>query len=516
MNARRIAVAVLFVLSLTRCGPDGQSGIDPVTGEGVEASKHSLVVDDLYAKLREVEGLLPMPAPSATVEVASLDPSGVTQGYLTTYRIDPITRKPRPMPAFVSISGVELIAQFRAVGGGAITVTANGQTASGYGVVSINVGKAKQVQWTMQAYGWTRSDKLSVSRPDVIGAGAFTVAALPISIVYEPPMNQARTNSASIGFRQEMTTITTVSNGSSNSSTPKWATAVVVKDIFNRLANHWKPAAAVKAALNLSTTLMGSVSTSTTSGTTVNSDSTLGLSQVNAQTITTNAKLGPGRGDLVVFYKDARVVWGMENGEVTISLIDHGPLAMLTIDTLQNDLAAVNAVGGLGPVSGLDKLTIESLIKLDPLATVPGAVTSKLDSAAIRWGGGPTLPTSRFTQETSLLLNGTSFQNSISHTVTQSDKISTSSTTTTVKNCSPGWLSLIGVGVTQAGTFTSSVSMGSSRTDAVSSTVSASFNLSAAVGESYSVDVFYDNIFGSFLTRIPPPPPLVFQQALAF
>lgn len=515
MNTRRITLAVLLVLSLTRCGPDYGGGIDPVTGEGIQSSTQSLVVDDLYAKLREVEGLLPMPAPSATVLVTTLEPSGASTGYLTEYRIDPITHKPRAQTPFVSIGGVELIAQFQAAGGGAITVTANGQTVSGYGTVSLNLGRASRVDWTLQAYGWTRSDKLIVSRPNVIGAGAFTVAALPISIVYEPPMNQAKTNSASIGFRQEMTTITTVSNGSSNSSTPKWAPGVVMKDIFDRLAKHSKPAAAVKAALNLSKTLMGNVTTSTTSGTTVNSDHTLGLTQVNAQTITTNAKLGPGRGDVVVFYKDARVVWGMENGEVTISLIDHGPLAMLTIDTLLNDLAAVNA-GSVAPVSGLDRATLESLIKLDPLASIPsGFKANAIDLGAIRWGAAPALPAARFTKETSLLLNGTSFQNSISHTISQSDKTSTTKTTTTVKNCSPGWLSLIGVGQTQAGTFTSSVSVGSSRTDAVSSTVSASFNLSAGVGESYAVDVHYDNIFGSFLTRTPPPPPLVFQSTLA-
>ncbi len=513
MNTHRISLAVLFVLSLTRCGSDFNSGIDPVTGEGIESAKQSLVIDDLYAKLREVEGLLPMPAPSETVLVASLSSSGQTTGYLTEYRIDPITRKPRAQLPFVSIGGVELIAEFRAASGGPITVTANGQTVSGYGSVSINLGKAKQVDWTLEAYGWTRADKLIVSRPDVIGAGAFTVAALPISIVYEPPMNQARTNSASVGFRQEMTTITTVSNGSSNSSTPKWATAVVVKDMLNRLANHWKPAAAVKAALNVGSTLMGSVSTSTTNGTTVNSDHTLGLSQVNAQTITTNARLGPGRGDVVVFYKDARVAWGMENGEVTITLIDHGPLAMLTIDTLQNDLAAVIA-GGVAPVSGLDRPTLESLIKLDPMASLSRTSVTTRGPYATIFSSAPALPSARFKKDTSLLLSGTSFQNSISHTVTQSDKTSTSSSTTTVKNCSPGWLSLVGIGQTQAGTFTSSISMGSSRTDSVSDTVSASFNLSATAGESYSVDVFYDNIFGSFLTRNPPPPLPMFELAL--
>ena len=83
MNTHRISLAVLFVLSLTRCGSDFNSGIDPVTGEGIEPAQQSLVIDDLYAKLREVEGLLPMPAPRETVLVASLSSSGPTTSNLT-------------------------------------------------------------------------------------------------------------------------------------------------------------------------------------------------------------------------------------------------------------------------------------------------------------------------------------------------------------------------------------------------------------------------------------------------
>ncbi len=504
MHSLRSA-AVFLVATLMACGPTPE-GIDPETGEGVEVAQQSLVVDDLYSKLREVEGLLPQPLPTATVEVGTLNASGSWDGLSTTYSIDPFTHKPRAMTPIVSIDGIDLIAVFRSTTGGGLSVTANGQTVSSTtSSVSVNLGRATRVTWTLNAGGWTRSDVFNVSRASVIGAGAFTVAALPISIVYEPPMNAAKTNVANIGFRQEMTTITTVSNGSGSSSTPKWATGIVMRDILDRLSKHWKPAAAVKTALSVGKTLMGSVDVSTTTGTTVNTDSTLGLTQVNSQSIQTNAKLGPGLGDIVVFYKDARVVWGMEQGEVTLTLVDHGPLAMVTIATLKTDLTAARA-GQTAPVTGLDAPTLESLIKLDPMASLS---TRPIHTGPIAIGGGVTLPSSRFTKDTTLILNGTTFQNSVSHTITQTDKVSRLTTTTTVRNCHPGWLSLIGVGQTQAGTFTTSVSMGSSRTDAVSSTVSASFTLSAAAGESYSVDVNYDNVFGSFLTRFPPPPPIV-------
>ncbi len=510
-----IRSAVLSVtLALTACGPEFSEGFDPITGEGIEQVEQSLAVDDLYNKLRQAEGLMTMPLPSETVVVGTLNGStGAFTGLTSRYVRDPLTGKPRREFPFATINAVDLIVVFNVSGGGVITLTANGQTATSYnGTVSLDLGRTKRVDWTLQVNGSTRSDTLLVSRPNVVGAGAFTVAALPISIVYEPPMNQARTNSASVAFRQEMTTVTTLSNGSSNSSTPKWAEAVVVKDMFNRLAKHSAVAAGAKSVLSAAQTLLGSSTSTTTNGTTVNHDGTLGLSQVHTQTISTNAKLGPGRGDLIVFYKNARVLWGMENGDVTLTLIDHGPLGVVSFDSLLNDLNAVRA-GQVAPVTGLDAPTLEALIKLDPLAPSTNRII-KVPGSVLR-PNAPTLDPSRFNRETSLILSGSTFQNSFSHTITQSDRNSIMSTSTTVTECNPGWLSLIGVGQDKAGKFTTSVSLGSSRTDTVSSTVSASFSLSAAAGESYTVEVFYDKIFGSFLTRIPPPPPLVFNGGLA-
>lgn len=497
-TSRRLLSCVVSMLVLAGCGPAG--GVDEVE-EGVAQARQSLAVDDAYAQLRSLETLLPLPAPTATVNVGTMSSSGVFSGLTTTYSIDPFSHKPIPMTPIASINGVDLILSFSAPGSGNMTVTANGITVNSYtGVATVNVGRARSVNWSLQAFGLTRSDKLNVSRSSVLGAGAFTLAALPVSIVYEPPQNVARTNAASMTFRTEMTTIQTVTKGSGTTSAPKWATGVVMSDIFNRLANHVGIVNAAKQGLSAVKTLMGSVDSSTTSGTTVNSDSTLGVSQVNVQTMSTNSHTGPGRGDVVVFYKNARVAWVMEDGEVSLSLLDHGAMGVVTIDTLRSDLAAVNA-GQVAPVTGLDAASLTSLIALDPQA-----VSNKLGSI---FGSAPKLPASRFTKQTTLILSGSSFNNSVSHTVTQSDTTSTTNTSTTVKDYHPGWLSLVGIGETKAGTFTSTMTLGSSRTSTISSTVSANLSLSAGAGESYSVDINYDNIFGSFLTRVPPPPPIV-------
>jgi len=108
-------------------------------------------------------------------------------------------------------------------------------------------------------------------------------------------------------------------------------------------------------------------------------------------------------------------------------------------------------------------------------------------------------------------MNGVSYSQSMSHTITESDKTSTMTTTTTLKDANSGWLSLIGIGDPVDDKVTTKVSFGSSRTASTSSTKTTTLSLDAAANESYSVDVFYDKIFGTFLSRTPQAlPPVVF------
>jgi hypothetical protein len=495
---------VLFVASA--CG-EGVVDIDGSSSQTEEA-RQKLIVDDVFNKLKEIEGLMPTPPPSAEVVIGTLNAStGEFTGLTSDWELDPITQKPRKRPAATTVKAVDMIAVFSAIGSSSLTVTANGQTVtSDTGTVRINIGKANVMQWTARSGSASYSDSLRISRPAVIGAGAFTIAALPVTVIYEPPMNQAKTNFSSMQFRQQMTTITTVSDGRSSTSTkPVWATGMVMKDILGRLAKSGvTPAAVLTDALNRGATLMGKVDWTTTRGTTVNSDSSLGVSSEHSTTVTTNGKLGPGLGDVVVFFKDARVLWGMEQGKVTLTMLDHGPEFAVPIETLKNDLVAVRAQG-VAPVTGLDAPTLESLIKLSPMANLPSISPTSP-------GRGLTdvrLPQPRFSHEKTLTLSGSKYDDSVSHTISQTDKTATLNTTSSVRNVTPGWLSLIGLGLGEAGTFTSTLSMGSSRSDQVSNTVTARFFLEAAVGESYSVQVHYDAVFGSFLTRLPPKPVVI-------
>lgn len=498
-SPRPLLAALTCLVALGACGPGEADG--SLQTEGVGQHREALVVNDVYAKLKELEAQMPMPPLSTQVDVGTMLSNGIFTGTTTTYVIDPISHKPIPVTPLVSIDGLDLIANFYCPAGINSTLVANGQTVSSTsGVITVNLGHTTFVNWSLTVGSNTRTDKFNVTRPYAMGVGAFTLAAVPVSVVYEPPQNLAHTNAAQVGFRTEMTTITTLSSSNTSAYTPRWKDAPSAKLLVSKILNKTAVGSAINTGLSVLHGALGNIETSVTTGTTVNTDSTLGISQVTAQTISTNSHLGPGHGDLLVFYKDARIMWVMDQGEVSLTILDHGPLAMVSVDTMLNDLAAVKA-GAPAPVTGLDQATIEALLKLDPQARISSKVGIPSNS---------TLPTSRFTKDSTLILAGSSFSNAISHTITQTDKVSTSTTTTTVKNYHAGWLSLVGIGVTKNGVETTTVSLGSSRTDAVSSTVSASFQLAAAAGESYTVEVFYDNVFGSFLTRNPPPPIIIF------
>jgi len=491
---------VSFVLAAIGCGPVDDA--DPLTDEHVDVATQKLVVDDLYNKLRQVEGVLPAPAATQTISMGSWVPGSSFVGLGSTCTIVFTPFKHRVCtPPTETIDAISAVLSFDVPDG--VTLTANGKTAtSSFGRVVLDVGNADVVTWKLESGSYSYGDKLLVRRPDVAGVGAFTVAAMPVTIVYDPPQNAARTNSASANFSQESTVVNTLTRGNSTTDAPAWAEGAVAKEIGIKLAKKFPPTATAYQVLQGAITLWGSVDTSVTTKTEVNTDHTLSVKVATSQNITTTSRGGPGHGDLVVFYKDARVAWGMDEGKVSLTMLDHGPLMMVTIDTLAADLAAVNA-GQTAPVTGLDGETLGALIKLDPMA----ATSSRLVISPIF--GGVTLPASRFTKDGQLLVNGVSYVQSVSHTITESDKVSTTTATTTVKDYHPGWLTLIGVGQTQAGKTTTTISLGASRTTTTGNTKGASITLSAGPTESYAVEVYYDNIFGTFLTRTPPPPPIV-------
>src|SRR6185436_2615740 len=74
-------------------------------------------------------------------------------------------------------------------GGGSAFARA-GQTS-----ISINVGRLRTVKWTIRSGTKLHRDELTIKRPRIIGVGAFTIPALPVAVVYDPPQDPERSNS---------------------------------------------------------------------------------------------------------------------------------------------------------------------------------------------------------------------------------------------------------------------------------------------------------------------------------
>ena len=80
---------------------------------------------------------------------------------------------------------------------GYVTVTVNGKSKtlpSGNGRATIDIGRAREANWQITANGRSYGDAVIIKRPTMVGAGVFTIKALPIGIAYEPPQDPGTLN----------------------------------------------------------------------------------------------------------------------------------------------------------------------------------------------------------------------------------------------------------------------------------------------------------------------------------
>jgi len=165
-------------------------------------------IGDFYRMVKGVENSFPIPAPTATARVGSFDAAtGIFEGLCSAIEWQPAGREHlKPWKKAFSPS-----AQANGV-----TVRAS----PGQRVISIDVKNATGVDWKITSRYRSFHDRLLLTRPPIVGAGVFTLPALPVAIIYEPPPDRLRRNSAkytanqTVGattrttFRQEHSTAT--------------------------------------------------------------------------------------------------------------------------------------------------------------------------------------------------------------------------------------------------------------------------------------------------------------------
>jgi len=468
-------------------------------------------LDQLYNAIKAQELQFPIPQASVTVNVGSFDAKTGEFHYLVpTYTQVEIVTPPsgKGPPARITRTGGE-VNLFNALDlklgfdvidqQGLFTASIEGiaQASSATNRIVLDAGPAATgVHFVVSCGGkeFVSALPLKIVRP-VAGAGVFTVPALPLTIIYAPPVDQQKKNVAS-WTESALTGNTTTFTFSQQDSTTQPATPSFqgtsqletgAKDLVTALsvaASLVSPTGDAAKGIKIASALLGtlatlfgtSTATQTDASTTTNQNA-LTLTLLQTDIVSTSANSGgPGSGDVVCFLKNVRVAWLANGGPAQLAVLGWDSFATVTTAFLQSQ----------GSQTGLDSATIAALLALDPFVA-----------------GGPeaNLPPSRFVQLPGFELAGNAQTHTVTYTVTQTDTEQTVQSTTNSESDTAGLLGFLGIGVTSNQTTQTTVSQTSASQATQTQTLTRQVVLNAAATEIYGVDVFCDVVFGTFAFR---------------
>lgn len=382
---------------------------------------------------------------------------------------------------------------------------------------------------------------LMILRPPVLGMGAFTIPALPMTIVYAPPQGKLAKNS--VTYSDTVTLTRTVTSSISNSTNTKTVQAYSAADLIGKVAGAITMVVAVVGTggagagagglagalggvvtalvgtgggateANMSTadaakqvsselSLMSGVlnavdqSTNSSGGTvTVQNDNSMSLTITNMSQYGSESGLGPGVGDRVVYLKNVKVVWMAINGEVGIHVLGYDGVGANAVTDLKQEAQSIAA--GNPAKLGLDAATIQQLLSYDPLTANRRVVVTALQPPLV----GPP----RFVPANPPGRNGSGTgssgdQFSVSYDVAHETKQTVSNVQTTITDVKPSWVGVLfgdpNTETTTTSTFTTSQVVDDKSDDKLTSTITL---FSSGVDDSYDVKVFYDCTFGTYL-----------------
>jgi hypothetical protein len=485
--------------------------------------------EQTYQKVKEIEGLVKFPAVSGTKKVGVLDAGTGKFTYASPeYKSvhveggggDPDEKpyhkpeKPEHNIGKLSINAVDVGLVFEVVNRKAdFSVTANGKTVTAPAnatSITIDVGRVGKVTWKVQSGGKAKTDQLQIVRPPIVGAGAFTVPAVPVAVLYEPPMDKKKLNQATYAKSKVIGTAIKSSYGyETGKTTPANASEFIGAMHFKSEAAKYGAALskipnnaytqATGKILEFLASGMGNASANLQTGTSVTNEEALILSTGQSSQFGTGAKLGPGLGDRIIYLKNARLAWLGGMGGVRIGLLSYEKLDTAIVKILREDwdhlvlnnlpIGGAGSTNGsgkgpkVGPKTGLDAASLLELLKLDPMAHK-----------------GPTAPLDeeRFAYVDTYGLNGADDTHEFSHSVTTTDLQATASFKAKTEEYSSGFLSFLGLGVTETKKVMTKFSMASSKEMSLSQKETVTAHFHADADEIYSIAVYYDRIFRTF------------------
>jgi len=489
-RAARLALASLCLLSplLPACVDGG--------ADDELATSQAALDQTPFEQIRDLEPYFDLPAESQVATVGTFNAAtGEFTGLVTTTEEeigpDGNWREITIVP-IAHITAIRAVLRFdviNATTGSTLTLGGETYTIPPSGSVQIDVGLATQLSWSIRNGSRTYSDQLKIARNGVFGAGGITLEAVPVAVVYEP--SQPGGGSATATFGLEQTVASTLSMSSATSSLDRADQYYAPHAWLDSLgaiatATGKKEIAAVcdgLRALMGSTTVIDTVEVKEST----EHDATFMITQKQSYTPTT--RLGPGHGDVIVVAKDVQVVFALNGGHLTWTIVGGRAIAGYSADTLRADLALLQAGGSpSSTTSGLSLEAVQSLLALDPFvaagetAYLPGNRFSRLS----------TISGSGVDQTLSLIATTTTSDTSTRSTV-KTHQVDTSSSLATML----GWSDPVH--------HTSSTTSGHATTDVQQTSVSSSITVSTP--SPYDYQVFYDRLWGTFVARTAMPVP---------
>ena len=488
----------------------------------------SLKADDVYKAVKAVEATFPLPAPYFTVNVGTLNvASGVFNGLSTRTRVDaePVQHGPGehpriPPPRFVGNSrvSVSIDAQFRRTtttepaprvplapvlvkfsvtnAATAWTVRVNGADTSvraGTSSVLVDVWDAATVRWRITIGSRVREDIVWFQRPQgphPAALGAFTIPVLPLTIVYAPPVDSLGASSAK--YSAAKTVGSTVDFGSTKdvSSTVPVRGSMFLESVSLAKGTFDAYALALEATGNKVASKIfsgisdqiGQVSSTEQTGVADGTESTITLVQSTSDELrATVTSGGPGVGDVLHFYRDLRMIWSYVDGDLRLCPLSF-TRTFLTASGLRDH----------ADTAGISAADATALLALDPFT-----------GPAVQH----TLPADRFRfVETWEYGFGVTF----THTVSTTRETSRRTTHREYRTESSGWdagplFKALGFG----GSDTTTVTITNAVGEKTSSTVTLEADLVSGPQDLFVVNLWYDNLFGTFAFESVPASPTV-------
>lgn len=558
-------------------------------------------LDAAYAQLKALEnsGQITIPEPRETIQIGIVDPAAGTFSWSVPTIVQTLVIPPQP-PAktntivnttvgVVATTAADLRLRFAVIpqqrpvevaarrvrGGAGVDVGSviselwnGGVTISGYPTISssaneitVDVGHdcstilpdapnlvpaVTRFDATINFPGHPSIDvSFFALRPPVLGMGAFTLPALPMTIVYAPPQGETKQNKVAYSDAQTLTR--TITSSLSTTTSTKTAEAYSPLDL---LAKATAAIAAVAAVVGTGGAAAGptvvgaleqlgeavfgpiksendsiagavgqakdeltafggilqgippSTSSSDTVSITTEDDHSVSLSVSDLSQYEAKAGLGPGVGDRIVFLNTVRVVWMAIQGEVDLVILGYDKVTAAAVDDLQADLQAL--AGGGRSALGLDADTIKYLLGIDPLVQSTGGIGHLPIGPGVHFGP-PVIGRPRFVPAMPPGRSGTGTGPdgdifAAAFDTTTDDVDTTTYSHTTIADVKPGWLDVIfgadDVETTTTTTFTSTQTTDNKSDDKVTTTITL---FSEGDTDPYDVKIFYDCTFGTYV-----------------